>query len=162
MGRKSFSPVVVFAGLVMLAPGVGDIPGVPVLLGLIIILVATQMLLGRDHPWLPDWIERRSVRPKHVQKAVGWLRRPARWVDGWSRPRLTWAVRGAGMASIAVGCILVSALTPLMEVVPFSAGLAGLVITAFGVALIAQDGLIALISMVTAVGTVVLVLVKVL
>jgi hypothetical protein len=42
-----------------------------------------------------------------------------------------------------------------MEVVPFSANLAGIILIAFGLALIAGDGLLALIGMVVTVGTLV-------
>lgn len=54
---------------------------------------------------------------------------------------------------IALMCVIVSMATPLMEVVPFSANLAGIVITAFGLALLTQDGLIALVAMVVAIAT---------
>jgi hypothetical protein len=41
-----------------------------------------------------------------------------------------------------------------MELVPFSANLAGIVLTAFGLALIASDGLLALIAIVLTAGTI--------
>ena len=44
----------------------------------------------------------------------------------------------------AVGCVLTAAATPLMELVPFSANVAGIAVTSFGLALIAADGLMAL------------------
>lgn len=144
IGMRSFAPILLVAGLVMLAPVVGDIPGVPVLMGLIVILTAGQMLLKRDHVWMPQWLLRRSVDHRKVEKTVGWLRRPAGFIDRWSRRRLTWAVHHAGAWVIAVTCILLAAATPAMEFVPFSANVAGVAITAFGVALIAQDGAIAL------------------
>lgn len=157
VGERAFSPLILAPGLIMLAPGLGDIPGVPVLMGLIVILVVVQMLLRRRYMWFPGWLRRRSAKGSTVHKTVGWLRKPARFVDRWSRPRYTWALHHAGFIVIAVCCIAVAAATPLMEVVPFSANLAGVVITAFGVALVARDGLIALLAMALAVGTGVLV-----
>jgi hypothetical protein len=154
VGKRSFAPVLLVAGIVMLAPVVGDIPGVPVLMGLIVILVASQFLLRRDHIWLPQWILRRSVDHKKVEKAVKWLRKPARFVDRWTKPRLSWAVRHAGAYVIGIACILVSAATPIMEFVPFSANFAGIAITAFGLALIAEDGAIALVAIAVCVGAI--------
>src|SRR5690606_19204599 len=89
---------------------------------------------------------RRSVDHAKVEKAVKWLRRPARFIDRWTRPRLEWAVRHAGAYVIAITCIVVAAATPIMELIPFSATFAGIAITAFGLALIARDGVIALVA----------------
>ena len=144
IGTRSFAPILLVAGLVMLAPVVGDIPGVPVMMGVVVILVSVQLLLRRDHVWLPQWILRRSIDHAKVEKAVKWLRRPARFLDRLTRPRLEWAVRHAGVYVIAAACIVVAAATPIMEFIPFSANFAGVSITAFGLALIARDGLIAL------------------
>ncbi len=142
LGRRSFAPMLLLAGLIMLAPVIGDIPGVPVVLGMVVILVASQLLLRREHVWLPRWLLRRSVSADKVRKAVRWLRRPARFVDDWSARRQTWLVRHAGVYVIAAACIVVAAATPLMEVVPFSANFAGAAITALGLALLTEDGLI--------------------
>ena len=49
--------------------------------------------------------------------------------------------------------LAIALFTPAMEVVPFSANGAGAVLTAFGLALIARDGLIAAIALVLAVLT---------
>ncbi|HVS65092.1 MAG TPA: exopolysaccharide biosynthesis protein [Thermoanaerobaculia bacterium] len=157
VGSHSFGPLILFVGLLLVVPGVGDIPGVPVMGGLFVILVTVQHLMGRDHVWIPGWLTRRSVRAKLVEKTVKWSRKPARFIDRWTHRRLTWAVRQTGFVVIAVSCLLISAATPLMEVVPFSAALAGIVLTAFGIALLVCDGLVALIAMVLAIGTGVLI-----
>lgn len=148
IGTRSFAPILLVAGLVMLAPVIGDIPGVPVLMGLIVILVAAQLLARRRHIWLPQWILRRSVDHAKIEKAVKWLRRPARFVDRWTKPRLEWAVRHAGAYVVAATCIVVAAATPIMEFIPFSATFAGIAITSFGLALVARDGAIALVAMI--------------
>lgn len=158
VGQRSFGPLLLLAGLVMLAPVVGDIPGVPVLMGLVVILTAGQFLLRRDHIWLPGWLLRRSVSPKKIRTGVRWLRPVGRLLDRWSKPRLTALTRGAGFAVTAVACILIAGATPLMEVVPFSANLAGAAISAYGLALIAADGVIALLATAFSAGAFVLIL----
>ena len=65
--------------------------------------------------------------------------------------------RGAAVSVGAVGCAIVAAATPLMEVVPFSANIAGVAITTFGLALIAADGLLALFSIAFSAGAFVLI-----
>src|SRR5690606_4512591 len=49
---------------------------------------------------------------------------------------------------LAAACILAAAATPVMELIPFGASLAGVAITAFGLALIARDGAIAIVAIV--------------
>lgn len=157
LGPRSFAPLLLLAGLLMLAPVIGDIPGVPVMLGTVVILVASQFLLRREHVWLPRWLLDRSVSAENVQKTIDWLRRPARFVDRWAGPRQTWLVHHAGASVIAVACILVASVTPIMEVIPFSANLAGAAITALGLSLLAEDGLIAIIAIALCAGAIVLV-----
>jgi hypothetical protein len=152
VGRRSFGPLLVAAGVVILVPLVGDIPGVPVLVGLVVLLVSVQLLFRRDHIWLPRWMLKRSVARDKLCKGLGWLRHPARFVDRLLRPRLTVLTRGPAIYVLGATCILVAAATPVMEFVPFSATIAGAVLTAFGLALIARDGALAVTAFVLTAG----------
>lgn len=156
-GERTFAPLLLLPGLVTLAPLVGDIPGVPTLMAAVVLLTAGQMLLRRRSVWLPQALRNRSVSRGKVDKALGWLRRPARAVDRLLRPRLTFFTRGIGRSLIALTCVAIAAAMPPMEFVPFSANGAGLALTAFGLALIAHDGLLALLSFVVTAATIALV-----
>lgn len=148
LGSRSFAPLLLLAGLVTLAPIVGDIPGVPTLMAVVVLLVAGQLLIGRRHLWLPRLLLDRSVAHGKVDKAVSWMRRPARFIDRLMRPRLSVFVDGPGLHAIALMCVIIAAATPPMEFVPFTANGAGIALTAFGLALIAKDGLVALLAFV--------------
>lgn len=74
VGRRSFAPVLLVAGLITLAPVVGDIPGVPTTMGVLTLLTAGQLLLRRNHLWLPSWLIKRSVAREKVCKGIGWMR----------------------------------------------------------------------------------------
>ncbi|QDS91747.1 Exopolysaccharide synthesis, ExoD [Roseimaritima multifibrata] len=143
LGQHSFAPVLLLIGFIMLVPGPADIPGVPVVLGLLVIVVASQIVMHRDHLWIPAWMERRQLKAKRARKMVSWLRKPAHWLDRITKPRLQWLVNHAGTTLIAVACILVAMATPILEFIPFSANLAGAAIAAFAIALMAKDGLVA-------------------
>lgn len=158
VGRRSFGPILVVAGLVILAPLVGDIPGVPTLMAVFVLLIAVQVLMGRRQPWLPGWLRRRSVASDKLLKAIGWLRKPARVVDRLLRPRLQQFTHRAGMYATAVLCLGIAAALPPMELVPFSANAAGLALTALGLALIANDGLLAVVAFLISGGAIALVL----
>ncbi len=148
LGSRSFGPLLLLAGLVTLVPIIGDIPGVPTLMAIIVLLIAVQLLVGRRRLWLPRWLLDRSVARGKVDTALSWMQRPARFVDRLLRPRLSVFVNGPGVYAIALVCIVIAAATPPMEFVPFSANGAGIALTAFGLALIARDGLMALLAFV--------------
>ncbi|MEA1080755.1 exopolysaccharide biosynthesis protein [Marinobacter qingdaonensis] len=153
VGQRSFGPIVLVAGLIVVAPLIGDIPGVPTLLGLVVLLTLGQLLFRRETIWLPHKLTHRRVGRDKLMKGLDWMAKPARFVDRWSRPRLTWLVRGPGRYLMAIICMLVAAAMPAMEVVPFSANGGGLALMVFGMAMVARDGLLALLGMVLTGGT---------
>lgn len=158
VGHRSFGPILVIAGLVILAPLIGDIPGVPTMMAVFVVLIAIQVLMGRRHMWLPVWLLDRSVASDKLVRAIGWLRKPARFVDRLLRPRMQQFTHRAGIYATAILCIGISAALPPMEVVPFSANAAGIALTALGLALIANDGLLAVVAFLISAGAIALVL----
>jgi len=148
LGHTSFGPLLLIAGLLTLAPVVGDIPGVPTIIGIIVLLIAIQLLAGRTHLWLPHWLLEKSVASEKLAKALAWTRSPARFVDHWLRPRLSIFIDDAAVYIIASLCIIIALMMPVMEIVPFSANAAGLVFTTFGLSLITRDGLVSLLGLI--------------
>ncbi|HUF71405.1 MAG TPA: exopolysaccharide biosynthesis protein [Gammaproteobacteria bacterium] len=154
VGRRSFGPILVLVGLIILAPVVGDIPGVPTIMALLLILTAGQVLMRRKHLWLPRWMLERRVSSEKLDKVTQWLRKPARFIDGLLRQRLQRLTDEFGIQVTAVLCIVIAAALPPMELVPFSANVAGIALTALGLALIANDGLLAIGAAVVSVGAI--------
>lgn len=147
VGRHAFGPVLLLAGLVTLAPIIGDIPGIPTTMGIVVILTAGQLLIRRSRIWLPDWILRRSVSREKLDEALRRLRTPVRFLDRFLRPRMEFFLQGVGLHLIAVVCILIASLMPLMEFIPFSANAAGASLTIFGLSITVGDGLLALLAL---------------
>ncbi|MCH4564374.1 exopolysaccharide biosynthesis protein [Halomonas sp. EGI 63088] len=146
VGRRSFAPFLLLAGLITLAPILGDIPGVPTLMASLVVLSAVQLLAGRDHVWLPRWLLQRRIARERFVQATRWMERPAGWVDRLLKPRLTWLTRPPAHLPVALTCLLIGLAMPPMELVPFTATGAGLALTLFGLALLANDGLLALLG----------------
>jgi hypothetical protein len=71
VGHRSFGPILLVAGLIMLAPLIGDIPGVPVMMGMLVVLTAGQLLFRREHLWLPRWLLKRSVAQDKLDRRKG-------------------------------------------------------------------------------------------
>ncbi len=153
LGQRSFGPFLLLIGVITAAPVVGDIPGVPTLMGVLLLLTAVQLLFRSEHFWLPQVLLARSVSRGKVERTLEWIQRPARGIDRLIQPRMQTLVTGVGAQAIAFVCGLIAVTMPPMELIPFSANGAGLALVAFGLGLIARDGLMALLAFVVTVGT---------
>ena len=162
LGARSFGPLLLLAGLITLAPLIGDIPGVPTIIGLFVFLMGVQLLLGFKHFWLPEWLLHRSVDKTKLHKALEWLKSPAGYIDRLLKPRLPLFVNGISAYIIALLCIIIAMSMPALELIPFSANAAGAAFTIFGLSLIAKDGLLSLIAFILTALTVWLVTINVL
>lgn len=147
VGHRSYAPILLVAGLLTLAPGISAVPGVPTIGALLVLAVAGQMLFGRERIWLPRAIGERSIKQGSYEKALEWMRPPSRFVDRFLRPRLTFLTYRRGGNVMAAVCLVIAIGVPALELVPFSANIAGAVFVGYGLALLAHDGLLALLAL---------------
>lgn len=149
IGRRSFGPLILLAGIVLSAPGVSDIPSVPTITGIFVGIVAGQMVYGHDEFWLPDWLLRRSVRSDRMIKLTEsrWTRKPAKLIDRFVTRRLDMLAGPRANRAVALVCLVLAFATPFTEFVPLSGMAVGAALLAFGISLIARDGLMALLGL---------------
>lgn len=152
IGRRSFGAILLFSGIIVLAPLIGDLPGVPTLVGILVAIAAIQLLAGRRYFWLPNFLLKRSIQRKRLDKVLNLMHRPARITDRFLRRRLEFFTRPGMTRVIAAVSLGVALVIPLLELIPFSANLAGITLCAFGLSLVARDGLFALLSLIAAAG----------
>ncbi|TWT59157.1 Exopolysaccharide synthesis, ExoD [Thalassoglobus neptunius] len=69
ISNRGFGPLILAPSLISLSP-LGGIPGVSIVTGSIIVLVAVQMLFRSDHPWIPKRLEEFSVPTDRVKKSI--------------------------------------------------------------------------------------------
>lgn len=150
-GRRSFGPLLLLAGLLGMTP-VAAVPSAPSLIALITVLISSQLLFGRDTIWIPRFLARLSVKAKKVQSAVRISEKPARVVDRVVRPRLIALTRPWADRMAAGVCLLVALCVPPLEFLPFVAFVPSAAIAAFGIGLIARDGLVILVAMLISLG----------
>jgi hypothetical protein len=147
VGNRSYGPAIMIPALIEISP-IGGIPGVPTLLAVIILIAAAQVLIGREHLWLPAFAQRRAVSSAKVRKAADRLDRLARRLDRWFHGRLPRFV-GQPWPRIAAVIVLALCLTvPPLELLPFASTAPMAAIIAIGLALLARDGLLMLVSVV--------------
>lgn len=153
LGGRGYGPFLFLPALIEMSP-IGGIPGVPTFLALIITIFAVQIALGRDHMWLPGFIERRSVDGDRMKAAVDKIRPVGAWLDRWFHGRLE-KLTGPGARRIAaVICVILSLSVPPLELLPFASTAPMAAIALFGLAMTLRDGLVMVIAFAASVAAV--------
>lgn len=134
LDERAFGLMILILSVPCLVPA---LYGVPQIVGVPIVLLAGQMLLGRDEPWLPDVVLDRRIPRGWLERMSGFADRRMRWFERLSRPRWRVLASGLGERFAAAFMILATAaiVLPMMNTVP-SVGLALL-----AVGIIQRDGL---------------------
>ncbi len=144
-GDRSFAPLMLILALIGITP-VGAIPAVPTILALCIALVAAQMMLGREHVWLPGFITKRGVKSDRLTKDKGALDKIARIMDAIAKGRLKGLASGPARRVVAGLIVVLCLALPVLELVPFAAAAPFLAIAMLSVAMLVRDGLVMLIG----------------
>ena len=145
LGDRSYGPLFFVMGLIILTP-IGAVPGVPIVIGAVLIILSAQFVLGLRHPWMPARFRRLSVS---VEKAIATrekVRPFLRFVDRFVDERLCWVVSKPLRIFAALSIVFLSLTMVPLEFVPFGVAAPGAAITAFGLAIVARDGLVMLIA----------------
>ena len=140
-GRRFTGPLILVPGLAIVSP-LSGIPTLPTVVGAAVSIICLQIVIGREHIWMPQRLRRLALGPKSVLWVTRFLRRPAEVLDRLCAPRLAWMTEGLPMRMAALACLLLGALMPALEFLPLTSSLAGAVIAAFGLALTTHDGLL--------------------
>ena len=147
IGERAFGPMLLVTGLAALTP-LGVIPGLPTAFAVVVVLIAGQIVIGRDRFWIPGKLRDRRIGADRLTKAVRWARKPARVVDRIVRPRLSVFTKAGFTRAVALICVVIAFAIPPLELLPFAVIAPASAITAFGLGLTARDGLLVLIALI--------------
>lgn len=140
IGHASFTPVLLLPALAVATP-LSGIPLFSTLMGMLIFLVALQMLLRRDQLWLPQWLLRRKTNGARVRSAFEWVRPAVTWLDAHTYARLTAFVHRPLIFIPQIMCVVSGLAMPFLEFVPFSSSLVGGAVALLAFGMLARDGL---------------------
>lgn len=138
--RQAYGPLLLAPSILALVPIVGAIPGVSILTATLIILIAAQMLVARDHPWLPARLRQVSLRRDQLERAVETMRPHLETMDRWTRPRLLFLSEPPFYLLIPIVCIALALLMYPLALVPWGVTLPALALTILSVGLTIRDG----------------------
>ncbi|HRD45964.1 MAG TPA: exopolysaccharide biosynthesis protein [Caulobacter sp.] len=119
-------------------------PGSSTFLAMPLIVLTPQMVVGVQGPWLPRFIEDRTMKRAELAGAIRKIVPMLRRIETVSRPRLSFLFGPVGDRLIGLTCFLLALVLllpiPLGNMAPAAA------IAALGLAMVQRDGVIALIG----------------
>ncbi|MEJ8404489.1 exopolysaccharide biosynthesis protein [Brevundimonas vesicularis] len=137
LDERAYGLLILLLSIPCLVPG---LYGVPQVVGLIVILLAGQMLVGREEPWLPRWFLNLRCKGSWLKAMADFAETKLGWIDRLSRPRLRRFADGPGEKLAAVFMILatITIVMPLTNTIP------SIALALLSVGLIQRDGLFVL------------------
>ncbi len=148
LGSRAYGPMLLLTSLLELFPFIGAIPGMYILVAMIVILLSMQIFVGRPRPWLPRRFREYSFSQKRLAQFVKHLKPWAARIDRLIRPRMTFLLRAPIVQLIALICIVLAILFFPFALIPSSEKVLVAPVFVFGLALTANDGLLAIVGVV--------------
>jgi hypothetical protein len=143
VGDRAFGALILVFAIPSLMVGV--IPGITTLLGLPLLLLSLQLVIGSPRPWFPRSVSARSMERSAFARMVASIRPRLQRFEKLLKPRLlpltsTWGERVIGL------CCLVAAALVFLPI-PFGNLLPAVALCAFGLALMERDGVLVLLGL---------------
>lgn len=153
LGERAFGFLILILALPNFIPAPIGVGGV---MGVLVVLVGFQMLIGLPHPWLPNALRRRGLARASLDRFLHRLTPVLRWLERLCRPR--WAALARHPAHHLTGFLLVLIGVALALPIPFTNYVFGLLLVVYAVALIERDGIALVIAWIASVTVVILLL----
>lgn len=144
-GSRGFGPLLLAAALIELLP-TGGIPGVPTFVAILVILFASQLVWGRNTPWLPKKLRDKGFKRASFNKARDKIKPLTRKLDVLIKPRLSVFVTPVAARVVGIICILLALTMPPLEIVPMAGYIPAVAVALLAVGLSGHDGLIVLLG----------------
>ncbi len=134
LDERAFGLMILILAIPCLVPA---LYGVPQIVGVPILLLAGQMLVGRKEPWLPEGVLKRTVSKSMLDRMADFATRRMGWLERLSRPRLK--IFATGIAEQMAAAFMI--LATLTIVRPMTNTVPSVALALLSVGLIQRDGL---------------------
>jgi hypothetical protein len=128
------------------------IPLMSTVTGIPMVLVVVQAFFGRTSPWLPDSVGRRSMARGRLQDFLARMHPRLERIESAIHPRWSWWVTGTRRRMLHAGCAAIILILALP--IPFDNLFAAWSVLFFCLALLEDDGLMAMLGWLLALVTV--------
>ena len=141
LSSRSHGPMLLFPAIIAISP-IGMIPGMSVVTGTLVILIAGQMMFFAGRPWIPKRLEDFQF---DRSKLTGGVDKIKPWVESFEtvvHQRFEFLASGFMIYPIAIVSILLALSFYPLAFVPFGVFAPAFAITMFALGLTARDGLL--------------------
>lgn len=122
-------------------------PGVPTVVGIALLIVSLQMVMGRQELWLPKILSKQGFSRKSLVSGFEKIKPQLEFIEKFARPRLL--ILTGKVATVLIGIvILVMAIILILPLPPGGNFPPALACAVLGMALVERDGIIVLIGLV--------------
>jgi hypothetical protein len=125
------------------------IPGISTVLGTPLIVLSYQLVKGRDVPWFPKWLARRSIECSKLKKAILYILPYLQRLEAILKPRLSFLVDPPMERFIAAICLAMAVIMVLP--IPLGNWFPAVTICLFLLAIIERDGMMAILGFITSI-----------
>jgi len=139
VGEKGFGLVLIVLSLPSALPV--PAPGYSTPFGIVVALVALQMMVGRQNLWIPEKLGNVRIQPKLANRMLGAAAKFLKKIERFIRPRQRWIRGRAGQCALASVIVVMACL--MMLPIPLTNTLPAMVVFMIGVGLSEDDGLLA-------------------
>ena len=140
VGEKGFGLILMVLSLPSALPI--PAPGYSTPFGIVIALIALQMMLGRQTLWIPPRLKTVRIKPALARTMLGAASRFLHKLEHWICPRQLWIRTRTGQAGLATVILVMASLMVLP--IPLTNTFPAMVIFLIGVGLSEEDGLLAI------------------
>jgi len=134
---RAYGPLIVLFAAPNILPVA--LPGISAILGVPLILLTAQLMIGRRRPWLPGFVRRRSLARRDFERFVGKVVPRLRRIETWIRPRYLILSGPVARRLIGAGGLVLAIIICLP--VPLGNAVPGLALVLMAVGLLGRDGL---------------------
>lgn len=142
---RGFGALLILPSLLVVLP-TGGLPFVPVVCGLFMILICSQIVIGKRHPWLPKTLRKTGFTREKYEQAVNAMRPYIGFVDRLSTPRLKVLSRPLSQRVVAIICILLSFVTAAVALLPIASHIFAFAILCFAIGISSRDGIMTILG----------------
>ena len=145
MEKRGFGPMLAVPAFICSTP-IGAIPGIPTVTGITIFLISMQVLLFREHPWLPAPIRElrisRAPLSSGIEKAKPYVVR----IDKFLMPRWLFMRQVVFRSLIAFFCAICGLMMIPLELVPFLGLIPAFSVLIMAIGMATDDGAVAMLG----------------
>lgn len=136
---RGFGPILALLSLFVII--VGAIPLVPAIIGLAISFISIQMLIGKEHPWMPRKIRNLTIEKNKLEHILSFSKPYTNKLERILRMRLLFLFNRFSEIITAIMCLSLAIPMIAIGFIPMVPALFCLPILLFGIGYTAQDGL---------------------